>query len=513
MNDQSANNKRIAKNTLILYARMIIMMLISLYTSRIVLSTLGFDDYGVYQVVGGVIVLFSFLNNGLSAASNRFITAEIGKGDTESGQRVFNVCFQSHLLIAFIILVIAETIGLWVVNTILNIPETRAFAAHVVYQLSVVSAIIGVINSPFNTTLIAYERMNIFAYFAVFDAVMKLLIVYFVQVINGDKLILYAIFLLIVTLLKFALNYIYCIKKLSICHLKRVKDIQLLKSIFSFTSWSLLGQSCIVATNQGISIVINYFCGVIVNAAMGVSNQILTVVNQFVTNFQTAFRPQIVKSYVNKNYEYLQSLIMRSSRITSCLMLIFIVPIIVELPHLLNLWLGEYPEYSVEFARWTLVALFFDNITGPLWMTINAQTNIKKYQIWTSIFFSMNFFIGWLILSLGIFPPYSVMIVRVIVFIILIGVRLYFTKIFFEGFKVSEWLTEIMLKSMLVFTISSVCMYALSNSLSLSMWQELICIVIASEIIVCCLCYIGLLTKTERDFIHKIIRTKLLHKE
>ncbi|MBO5977417.1 MAG: polysaccharide biosynthesis protein, partial [Bacteroidales bacterium] len=166
-----------------MYARMIIMMLISLYTARIVLSTLGFDDYGVYQVVGGVIVLFSFLNNGLSAASNRFITAEIAKGDFESGKRVFNVCFQSHLLIALIILILAESIGLWVVNTILNIPESRIFAANVVYQLSVISSIIGIINSPFNTTLIAYERMNIFAYLAVFDAMMKLLIVYLIQVI------------------------------------------------------------------------------------------------------------------------------------------------------------------------------------------------------------------------------------------------------------------------------------------------------------------------------------------
>ena len=510
--DQSANNKRIAKNTLILYARMIIMMLISLYTARIVLSTLGFDDYGVYQVVGGVIVLFSFLNNGLSAASNRFITAEIARGDLESGQRVFNVCFQSHLLIALIILVLAETIGLWVVNTLLNIPETRVLAGNVVYQLSVISAIIGIINSPFNTTLIAYERMNIFAYLAVFDAVMKLLIVYLIQMINGDKLILYAMFLLLVTLLHFTLNYIYCFKKLAICSLKWVKDFQLLRSIFSFTSWSLLGQSCIVATNQGVSVLINYFCGVVVNAAMGISNQILNVVNQFVTSFQTAFRPQIVKSYINKNYEYLQSLIMRSSRITSCLILVFIVPIIVELPHLLNLWLGEYPEYSVEFARWTLIALYFDNITAPLWMTINAQTDIKKYQIWTSMFFSMNFFIGWLMLKFGVFPPYSVMIVRVVIFIILIGVRLYFTKKFFEGFNIGEWLIQILLKSLLVFSISFVCIYALSNSLSLPMWQKLICVIMASEFLVCSLCYVGLLTRSERLFVQRIIRTKILRK-
>ena len=509
---QSANNKRIAKNTIILYVRMIIMMLISLYTSRIVLSTLGFDDYGVYQVVGGVIILFSFLNNGLSAASNRYIIAEIAQGEIESGRKVFNVCFQSHLLIALIILILAETIGLWVVNSILNIPETRVFAANVVYQLSIISAIISIINSPFNTTLIAYERMNIFAYLAVFDAIMKLLIVYLIQILSGDKLIYYAIFLLIVTLLHSSINYIYCIKNFVICRLKRVKDIQLLKSIFGFTSWSLLGQSCIVGTNQGIAVLINYFCGVTVNAAMGISNQILNLVNQFVTNFQTAFRPQIVKSYVNNDLEYLQSLIMRSSRITSCLMLVFTIPIIVELPHLLTLWLGEYPEYSVEFARWTLIALFFDNITGPLWMTINAQTDIKKYQIWTSLFFSMNFFIGWLILSLNIFPPYSVMMVRLVIFIILIGVRLYFTKKFFRGFGIGEWLLQVLLKSIFVLVISYICASIFSAFLNLSMWGEILSVTIVSEVIICILCYMFLLSKSERDFIQRIIQKKILHK-
>lgn len=508
---QISKDKRIAKNTMILYIRMIIMMLISLYTSRVVLSTLGFEDYGIYQVVGGVIVLFSFLNNGLATASNRFITAEIANGNYERSQKVFNVCFQSHLLVALIILILAETIGLWVVNTILNIPNTRIFAANIVYQLSVISTIVGIVNSPFNTTLVAYERMDIFAYLAIFDAIMKLFIVYLIQVIYSDRLILYAAFLLIVTILHFFLNYIYCINKLEICRLKRVKDIPLLKSIFNFTSWSLLGQSCIVATNQGVSVLINYYCGVVVNAAMGISNQIINIVNQFVSNFQMAFRPQIVKSYVNKDYDYLQSLIIRSSKITSCLMMVLIIPIIIELPHLLNIWLGDFPRYSIEFARWTLISLFFDNITSPLWMTINAQTDIKKYQIYTSLFFSMNFFIGWIILRVGVLPPYSVMIVRIIVFIMLIAVRLHFTKKFFKMFNIREWLVQVMSKSIVVFVISFVCGYILSKIMELSMLQELFCVVLLSEIVVCTLCYLVILSNSERLFIKNTIKKKILH--
>ena len=508
----STNNKRIAKNTIILYVRMVIMMLISLYTSRVVLKALGIDDFGIYQVVGSIIVLFSFLNNGLSAASNRFITAEISKGTTESGRIVFNVCLQSHILIALIIFIFAETIGLWLVNSVLKIPETRMYAANIVYQISIINSIISIISSPYNTTLIAYEKMDIFAYLAVFEAIIKLVIVFLICIIPGDKLILYAFFLLIASVITICINYIYCNKKIIICKFSWVKDKSLLKSIFKFTSWSLLGQTCIVGTNQGVMILVNYFCGVAVNAAMGISNQVMNIVNQFVTNFQTAFRPQIVKSYTSNAYEYLQSLITRSSKITSCLMLVFIVPILFELPHVLSLWLGEYPEYSVEFAQWTLIALFFDNITGPLWMTINAQTEIKKYQIWTSVFFSMNFFLGWAILIAGIFPPYAVVIVRSFVYLFLICVRLYYTKKYFSYFSIKSWTVDVLLKSTAVFGISAFSVFLFVKHINLPIWQELISVVTFSEIIVCALCYMILFSKSERRFIKNIIKTKILRK-
>lgn len=512
MSDAQENNKRIAKNTIILYIRMVIMMLVSLYTSRIVLKTLGIDDFGIYQVVGGIIVLFSFLNNGLSAASNRFITAEISKGTVESGKKVFNVCLQSHLLIAMIIFIFAETIGLWLVNSVLNIPESRMFAANVIYQISIINSILSIVSSPFNTSLIAYEKMDIFAYFAVFDAIMKLTVAILICEISGDKLILYATFLLIAAIFHSLLNYIYCNKKFPICKLENAKDKTLLKSILTFTSWSILGQTCIVGTNQGVMMLINYFCGVAVNAAMGISNQVMTMVNQFVTNFQTAFRPQIIKSYTSNAFDYLQSLIIRSSKITVCLMLIFVVPILFELPHILSLWLGEYPTYSVEFAQWTLIALFFDNMSGPLWMTINAQTDIKKYQIWTSLFFSMNFILGWIVLLIGVFPPYSVIIIRLIVYLLLVCVRIYFTKKVFPDFSIRHWVVEVFIKSTTVFAVSSVIVFLFIENINLLVYQELISVVLVSEITVCSLCYMILLSSSERKFVNKILRNKVLHK-
>lgn len=511
MEDISANNKRIAKNTISLYARMIIMTLISLYTSRIVLSALGFEDYGLYQVVGGVIIFFSFLNNGLSAASNRYITAETAKNNTESGIRTFNICLQAHILIALVIFVIAETIGLWIINNILEIPEGKNFAANIVYQFSVITTIISIICTPLNATIIAYERMNIYAYIAIFDAIMKLAIVFLIQAFNGDRLILYAFLLMAVSIIHTLINYIYCYKSFLICRLKMVKDATLLKSIFKFTSWSILGQSCIVSTNQGVTLLLNYFYGVTVNAAMGISNQILNMVNQFVASFQTAFRPQIIKSYVNNNTEYLHSLIMRSSKITSCLMLMLIVPILLQIQHILTLWLGAYPEYTIEFVCWTLIALFFDSITGPLWMTIGAQTDIKTYQIWTSLFFSMNFFIGWIMLLFGRFPPYSVVIVRVFVFIMLIVVRLYFTKKYFKQFNVIEWVTGVLWKSTLVFVISFFGVYYILHTINIPVWQEVVLTVLLSELIVCGLSYSLLLTEAERSFIKRIFK-KILHR-
>lgn len=509
--NHSENNKRIAKNTLILYVRMVIMTLVSLYTSRIILRTLGVDDFGIYQVVAGIIVLFSFLNNGLSAASSRFITAEVGSGITDSGRTIFNVCLQSHTLIALIIFVFAETVGLWIVNFVLNIPDSRMYAANVIYQISIVNSLVAIMSSPYNTAIIAYEKMDIFAYFAVFEAFMKLFVVFLVREISGDKLILYALFLLIVALIHMSLIYLYCNKKFEICKLRKVKEVSLLKSILKFTSWSLLGQTCIVGTNQGVMILINYFCGVAVNAAMGISNQVMAVVNQFITNFQTAFRPQIIKSYTNNSFDYLQSLIIRSSKITTCLMLVFIVPILFELPQILHLWLGEYPEYSVEFARWTLIALFFDNMTGPLWMTINAQTDIKMYQIWTSIFFSMNFILGWFVLLVGVFPPYSVIIVRLFVYILLIAVRIYFTKKVLPTFSRKNWLVEVFIKSAIILGISALSVFFFKTYMNLSVWQEIISVVIFSELIICSLCYMILFSKSERKFIRNIISTKVLH--
>lgn len=509
MSDKDSRSKLILKNTLFMYARMLVMMLIALYTARVVLQTLGVDNYGIYNVVGGIVVFFTILNNGLASASSRYITAEVGAGTKKSGIKVFNVCLQAHLIIGLIIFILAETIGLWIVNRVLNIPENRMLAANVVYQISILTTFISIMYSPFNTSILAYEKMNVYAYFAILDAFNKLLIVYVLQVVNADKLVLYASLVFFASVITSSVNVAYCFKKFDICVIQRVRDRKLLKSIFSFTSWSLMGQACIVGTNQGVTFLINYFCGVAVNAAMGVSNQVVSLVNQFVTNFQMAFRPQIVKSYVNKDVEYLKLLILRSSKISGCLMLIFVVPLLLETSNILTLWLGEYPQYSIEFAQWTLVAVFFDNLSGPLWMLINSQTRIREYQLWTSVFYSMTFIIGWVVLLLGIFPPYYVVIVRLFVYLSLIAVRLKFAHKFLIQFNVFEWLNHVLLRETIVLLGAYVIGRLLIGLLNVPSIIEIIMVSVVVDTVVVVSSFYLILSKSEQDFITNFVRKKI----
>lgn len=509
MLENNSRNKLMLKNTLFMYMRMLIMMLIALYTARVILQTLGVDDYGIYNVVGGIIVFFTILNNGLASASGRYITVEVGAGTKESGIKVFNVCLQAHAIIAFIILLLAESIGLWIVNMVLNIPESRMFAANVVYQVSIITAFINIMYSPFNMAILAYEKMNIYAYFAILDALNKLLIVYILQSVDTDKLILYSILVFLASAISLAVNVWYCFNKFDICVIRMVKDIVLLKSIFGFTSWSLMGQACIVGTNQGVTFLINYFCGVAVNAAMGVSNQVASVVNQFVFNFQMAFRSQIIKSYANKEVEYLKSLILRSSKISGCLMLILVVPLLLETSNVLTLWLGKFPQYSIEFAQWALVAVFFDNLSGPLWILINSQTRIKEYQIWSSVFHSMTFIGGWIVLLLNVFPPYYVIIVRLCVFITLIGVRLRFTRKFFTPFYILEWLHRVLVRETLVFAGAYFVGRLLINHLCVSSFTEILIVSFVVDTFVVLASFYFILSESERSFFINFIKNKI----
>ena len=502
------NNKRIAKNTIILYGRMIVFLVISLFTSRIVFNTLGVDNFGLYSLVGGIIIFFSFLNNGLSAATKRYITAEIGKGATGRPRYIFNICVHAHIIIAIIILILAETIGIWIVNYILNIPPDSLRAANLVFQVSVIMAIIGIIQSPYMSVIVAHERMNIYAYFTIIDVILKLLVIFLVQVIPGNKLIIYSFLILGSGIITFFVYNSYCRKTFTTCHLQKIKDKPLLKDIFSFMSWSLLGQIAVVSTNQGVSVLVNIFYSVTVNAAMGISSTVTSIVNNFVSNFQIAFNPQIIKQYNNGEYNDLTTLIIRASKISSYLILIFLIPLCFETHNVLHLWLGDYPQYTVPFVMLTLVAIYFEAISAPLWMVIYAQTKIKQYQIVISLVYSLNFILGWAILWLGVLP-YNVITIRVFIFMVLLAIRLIYVRKTVIGFNSLRWLREVCLKSLLISLVTFALLFPLNSLLNINELLHIIIISGVSLITMLILIYGIGLDSNEKKAIYTLIIRKL----
>ncbi len=496
----ASNTSRIAKNTLYMYFRMLVTIVVSLYTTRINFQALGIDDFGIYNIVGSIIVFFAFINNGLTTATRRYITAELAQGDDESQQNVFNLAVWAHVLIAAIIILLGETIGLWAVNNLLNVPADRMMAANVVYQLSIFTAVLNIMQVPFTAAITANERMSIYAYISIFDILAKLAVAYGVMLIVGDKLIIYGALLTIASTIVVLINRIYCYRVFPMCRYKRPHNRQLLKEVFTYMGWSLMGQGAVVLTNQGVSVLVNAFFNVAANAAMGISNQITSVVSQFVSNFQVAFNPQITKLYVSKNNEDLVSLANRCSRFSMYLVLILIIPICFQVDNFLSLWLGNYPKYGVEFCVITLIAILIDSMSAPLWMILSADKNITKYQIVISSIYAINFIGSWIVLKLG-FLPYSVIIVRVGVYCIAIGARLMLVKEKVPSFKIIKWLRECPLRTLPIIVFSVVCCFIINIwNIECQLSELIIKGILAFGVTCLSVLFMGF-TKAERGFI------------
>ena len=354
MSESSSNNKRIAKNTLYLYFRTFFVMAVSIFTSRVVLETLGVEDFGIYNVVGGFVAMFSLLSGTLTAATQRFITYELGKEHPESN-KIFSVSLGIHLVLAVIILLVLESVGLWFLNYEMNISPDRLFAANWVFQCSVLTFCINLISIPYNASIIAHERMNVFAIISIFEVSAKLAVVYLLMAFNGDKLIVYAILLLVVAILLRLIYGAYCKRNFKECSFRLVKDKSAYIQMLSFSGWNFIGSTAGVLNTQGINLLINLFFGVTLNAARGVAEQINTAVNHFVMNFMTAINPQITKSFASGNFEYLNTLIVKGTKYSFFLFWFFCLPLMLEADFVLNLWLVEVPPYAPILLRYALV--------------------------------------------------------------------------------------------------------------------------------------------------------------
>ncbi len=446
------SSTRIAKNTLALYFRQILIMLVSLYTVRVVLSTLGAEDYGIYNVVAGVVVLFSFVNNAMATSVQRYLNFYLGKGDTEKTQEVYSKSLVIHGAICVVFIVLAETIGLWFVNEKLNIPDARRAAAFWCYQAAVVTTLSNIMRVPYNAVIIAYERMTFFAGLSIVEAVLKLLVVFLLVVSPFDKLILYSFLLTAVSFVILACYKIYCNRKFEIAHYKKSNDKALGKELVSFSSWSLFGAVANVANSQGTNIVLNIFTNVTVNAAMGIANQVNSAVYSFVSNFQTAFNPQLVKSYAAGEKEKFNSMIFRTSKFSFLLLWVIVLPLSLNLETVLALWLKKLPDYSVGFVQLILIYSLIDAINGPLWTAVQARGKIRSYQIIVSLLIFANLPASIIAFCLGA-DPYSVLIIRIALGIVITAFRIfYLTKNM--DLKAVSFLADVILRCILVAALS-----------------------------------------------------------
>ena len=411
MQNQSTNNKRIAKNTLLLYVRMLFGMLVSLYTSRVILQTLGVEDYGVYNVVGGVISMFTFLNSAMSSATSRYITFEIGKGNMEQLKKVFSTALQIHAIIALLIVILGETVGLWFLMNELVIPEGRMDAAMWVYQCSIVSCVVGIMSVPYNADIIAHEKMSAFAYISVLEIILKLAIVYLLVVLPFDKLKVYAVLVLMVGLLIRYIYTRYCHIHFEESHYIHRIDKPLLQEMSSFAGWSFWGNLAAILYSQGLNMMLNIFFGPVVNAARGIATQIQGVVQQFVSNFQMALNPQITKTYASGELDKMHSLMFRSARFSFMLLFFLSLPILLETNYILTLWLGIVPENTVIFARIIIAISLIYTIANPCVIANQATGKVKVYQAVVGGLLLLILPISYIVLKMGA-PAYSVFIVH-----------------------------------------------------------------------------------------------------
>ena len=411
---EQQNNKRIAKNTLLLYFRMLVTMAVGLYTSRVILQNLGVEDFGIYNVVGGVVAMFSILSGSLSAAISRFLTFELGKNDSEKLKRVFSSSVTIQFFLAIVVMVVAETVGLWFLNNKMLIPESRLYAANWVFQTSIITFGVNLISVPYNAAIVAHERMSAFAYISIIEAFGKLAIAWMIAAFCFDRLIFYCILMCCLALIIRIIYGWYCKRHFEECSYHVVFDKSLLKQMFGFAGWNFIGASSSVLRDHGGSVVLNMFFGPTVNAARGIAIQVQHAVSQFQTNFMTAMNPQITKSYANGNHGYMMSLIYQGARLSFFMLLFLSLPILLNTEFILSLWLKVVPEHTVRFVQLILIFVMSESISTPLITAMLATGKIRNYQIVVGGLQMMNLPVAYFLLKLD-FAPECVYITAIVV--------------------------------------------------------------------------------------------------
>lgn len=498
MSQATDNNKRIAKNTLLLYIRMLFMMIVSLYTSRVILDALGVEDFGIYNVVGGVVAMFSVISGSLSASISRFITFELGKGDQSKLNKIFSASVTIQILLSLIVVILIEIVGVWFLNSKMIIPADRILAANWVLQFSVVTFVINLISVPYNASIIAHEKMSAFAYISILEAIGKLIIAYLIVIAPMDKLVFYSILMCSVAIIiRFTYGY-YCKRHFKECTYHFCWDKKLLKNMFGFAGWNFIGAASSVLRDQGGNVVINLFFGPSVNAAKGIAMQVNSAISGFVSNFMTALNPQITKSYASGNYDYMMTLIFQGAKFSFYMLLLLSLPVIINTHYILGLWLKLVPEHVVLFVRLTLLLAMSESISNPLITAMLATGRIRNYQIMVGGLQMLNLPISYIFLRLGCVPE-SVLFVAIFISQCCLVARLYMLRGMI-GLSSVKYLKYVYLKVLMVMSTSAIVPILLLKNINETFLSFLIISVVSILTTSISIFYIGC-SKEERVFV------------
>lgn len=508
MSSNSTNNKRIAKNTLLLYMRMMFTIAIGLYTGRVVLNALGITDYGIYNVVGGVIAMLGFLIGSMSSASSRFITYDLGKGDITVMKRTFGNILSIHFIIAGVILLFGETIGLWFVLNKLQIPAERMTAALWVYQFSVFTSILSVISVPYNAAIIAHERMKAFAYIGIVDAVLKLLIAYVLLIVPFDRLKVYALLFFCIQVFDRIVYGVYCTRHFQETKAKPTFNGKLFKEIFGFAVWTMNGNLAVIGYTQGINILLNMFFGPAVNAARGVAVQVQVVVQNFCNNFQMALNPQLTKSYAQNDLQHMHQLLKVSSKFSFFMILFISLPLMLEAPLVLKWWLGVVPEHTDNFLRLILCSSMLITLSNPLVVSVHATGRIKRFQAIEGTMLLCIVPIAYLLLKLFGIPPEYVFCVHIVVEACTQYARMRIVLPMI-GMRVVEYVNEVVVPLVKVVVLAPILPLLVYHLTEQSVATFFLVCVVSVLSVSACVYFIGC-TKREQEFAYKKISAIIL---
>lgn len=505
----SSDNKRLAKNTLILYIRTIFVMLVSLYTSRVILHALGVEDYGINNVIGGLVSMFSVMSSSLCSAISRFMTFGLGKGDIHKLKSIFATSVNIQLGMALLVLIVGSIVGYFFLNYKMSIPANRLYAANWVLFCSLLSFAISLISVPYNSCIIAHEKMDAFAYISILETVLKLVIVYMIYISPYDKLITYTLLFLASSCLIRYIYTIYCKRNFEECQYELKIDRSLLKEMTSFAGWNFFGNTAYMLNTQGVNMLINVFFGVTMNAARGVAIQVQNAILQFVNNFTTAINPQITKSYATGNYTQLHKLICQGAKYTYYLLLIFTIPVFVEADTILKIWLGIVPEYTTIFLRLILISSYATILGNTAYTAIMATGQIKNYQLVVTLVGCLVFPLTWILYKLD-FPVTSTYYIYILTYIILVFIRLYYLKKLVNLSPI-VFIRTVIIKIFILSVPSFAIPFIFIQYMEASFIRVVFTCIISVTTNVILIYYLGL-DKNERKFITEKIKAKLKNK-